>query len=108
MQALSGAAARLFAEGGMMMMDPFERAARALARLEGHSETAEREGAPVWQEYLPTVRAVLEALYEPNPAMREGGGEILRAAYPDRSAMAAEDDAANIWRMMIDTLGKEA
>jgi hypothetical protein len=88
-------------------MEPFERAARALSRLDGHPENADHGGLPIWKNYLPNVRVVLEALYELNRAMREGGGEILRASFPDRSSTAAEDDAANIWRMMIDTLGKE-
>lgn len=65
------------------------------------------EGKPLWRDYLPEVRAVIEALHEPSKLMREGGAEIFRAINPDHSDIAAEDDAANVWRLMIDVMRKD-
>lgn len=38
---------------------PRERAARALANLDGHAPDIMFEGKPMWRSYLPTVDAVL-------------------------------------------------
>ena len=85
-------------------MTPIERAARALCRLDGHPEMATMDGKPLWQDYLPEARAVIEALHEPSQSMREAGAEIVRALCPDHSPAAAEDDAASVWRLMIDAM----
>jgi len=36
--------------------------------------------------------------------MREAGAEIFRVVQPDHSEAAAEDDAATVWRLMIDAM----
>lgn len=41
---------------------PIERAARALARLDGNPEATKFEGRPMWESYLDQVRVVLEAV----------------------------------------------
>lgn len=48
---------------------PIERAARALCILDGHPENIAFEGRPMWESYLPQVRAVLEAVRDPASAM---------------------------------------
>lgn len=62
----------------------------------------------MWQSYLPQALAVIEALTEPSQQMRESGAEILRSSCPNDSEAVAEDDAANVWRMMIDAIRKDA
>lgn len=89
-------------------MTPIERAARALCKLEGNPENIRFEGKPMWQSYVPQALAVVEALHEPSQAMREGGAEIIRALCPDHSTQVIEDDSANVWRLMIDVMRKEA
>lgn len=46
------------------MKPPLERAARALCELDGNPPGATFEGRPMWESYLPQVRAVVEALNE--------------------------------------------
>ena len=46
-----------------------ERAARALCRLDGHPEMATMDGQPLWRDYLPEVRAVLEAVGKNGPTL---------------------------------------
>lgn len=54
-------------------MTPIERAARALCELDGNPPGATMDGKPLWQDYLPKVRAVLTAIREPSEAMLSGG-----------------------------------
>lgn len=61
-------------------VDPLERAARALCTLDGHPENIRFEGAPMWQSYMPQVRAVVSAIREANNAMLGAG--IVAAARP--------------------------
>ena len=46
-----------------------ERGARALCRLDGHPEMATVDGRPLWQDYLPEARAVLDATRGESPTM---------------------------------------
>ncbi|MBN9504970.1 MAG: hypothetical protein J0I69_02995 [Altererythrobacter sp.] len=78
-------------------MTPLERAARALCSLDGNPENATMEGKPLWQDYLPEARAVLEAIREPSDAMLE-----VDARRPDGS-FYPEDH----WRAMIDAALEE-
>ncbi|KAA9019914.1 hypothetical protein F4U96_06205 [Sphingobium limneticum] len=78
-------------------MIPIERAARALSKLDSNSEDG-------WQDCIPQTLAVLEAFHEPSQPMREAGAEIFRVVQPDHSEAAAEDDAATVWRLMIDAM----
>lgn len=50
-------------------MTPLERAARALCALDGNPENAKMDGKPLWQDYLPEARAVIEAIREPSETM---------------------------------------
>ena len=52
-----------------MPKSPLERAARALCSLDGHPENAKMDGKPLWMDYLPEARAVLEAIRDPSSAM---------------------------------------
>ena len=89
-------------------MTPIERAARALCKLEGHPENINFESKPMWQSYLRQAMAVADALQEPSRMMVEAGAEILRTLSADQTKTASEDDAANVWRLMIDVLREEA
>lgn len=84
-----------------------ESAARALCRLDGRSEDEESEGKPLWQSYLPQVRTVLEAIHEPSLQMAEAGAEVIRYANPEEATLGFQGDAANVWRFMIDAIGKD-
>ena len=48
------------------MKSALERGARALCKLDGHPEDAKMDGKPLWQDYLPDVRAVLAAIRDPS------------------------------------------
>jgi hypothetical protein len=89
-------------------MRPFERAARALCALEGVPEDSEHEGAPIWQSYASKVAAVMAAVHEPSENMKEAGGEFFQAYNSEHSEFANQDDAANVWRSMIDAMRKDA
>jgi len=73
-------------------MSPLERAARALCRLDGHPENATMEGRPLWQDYLPEVRAVIQAIRDPSH-------EMVQAVPSDTNAPIYPED---IWQAMID------
>lgn len=73
-----------------------ERAARALCRLDGHPEDVKMAGKPMWQDYLPEARAVLEAIREPDDKMfklpliwRESSDDEIWVAIIDK-ALAEE------------------
>jgi hypothetical protein len=70
-------------------MTPLERAARALCSLDGHLENATMAGKPLWQDYLPEARAVLQAIREPSDAMVEEGRRETAAPYHAWQAMIA-------------------
>jgi len=89
-------------------MHPAERAARALCAIAGEPEDAIFEGVSMWEKYLPQVRAVLDAINEPNEQMKEAGGEIFRAPTEHTSEMACQSDAANVWRYMMGAMSNGA
>lgn len=53
------------------MKPPLERAARALCELAGNPPGATMNGKPLWMDYLPEARAVIEAIREPSNRMVE-------------------------------------
>jgi len=69
-----------------------ERAARALCELDGNTPGATMNGKPLWQDYLPEARAVIDAIREPNETMIAAGGECASGA---------------AYRRMIDALLKQ-
>jgi hypothetical protein len=83
-------------------MTPIERAARALCQF--HDASEEGDG---WKAYLPQVRAVLDAVHEPSDYMKEAGAGITRYISPDSDERAHAQDAANVWRFMIDAMKKQ-
>ena len=87
-------------------MTPIERAARALCKLDGHAE-GEREGKPLWRNYLLQARAVLEAIREPSLRMTEAGATVIRYVGPEESPSGYQSDAANVWRFMIDAIRED-
>jgi hypothetical protein len=50
------------------------------------------------------VRAVVQALREPDSVMTHAGAEIVRKAHSEDGHAAFEGDAANVWRVMIDVV----
>jgi hypothetical protein len=86
---------------GVPMSEPVERVARTLWELAQSSTIGEPDKD--WHDFLPQAHAIIDALREPSPMMIEAGSEIIMADAPDLSDVAARDDAANIWRTMIDT-----
>jgi len=89
-------------------MTLIENAARSLCRIHGDSEDDRATGAPRWMAYLPHVLAVIEALHDPNAAMREAGSEIIRHVGEDESDIGHQSDAGNVWRFMMDALHQDA
>lgn len=89
-------------------MTLMEKAARALCRLDGKPENATLKGAPMWKSYLPQALAVVETLREPSLRMAEAGVEIIRHVGPNESEESYQNDAANIWRFMIDAISEDA
>ena len=49
-------------------MKTIEKAARALCTFDGHAENIKFEGAPMWQSYLPQVRALFGSIRSAAPA----------------------------------------
>lgn len=84
-------------------MTPLERAARALCAIDANSETATMADKPLWQDYLPAVRAVLQALREPSDRM-------LAAAMmgcPVREGGIIPSDVRDTYTAMIDAALEE-
>jgi len=63
-------------------MKTIERAARALCKFDGHAENIRFEGAPMWQSYVPQVRALLDSVRGTAPAGTdtEGWRMMIEAA----------------------------
>lgn len=89
-------------------MNPIEKAARALCAVHGDNPDDAIDGAVRWTHYTPHVAAVLKALHEPSPAMKEAGSEIIRHVGHEESKQGHLSDAANVWRFMMDVLHQEA
>ncbi len=80
-------------------MTPIERGMQALAvSLGSEPGTLDAEAR---RKLAVAVRAVLEAVREPDQLMMESGAEIVRYVGNGESDEAYRDDAANIWRSMI-------
>jgi len=58
-------------------MKTIEKAARALCNFDGHADNIKFEGAPMWQSYVPQVRALLDSVQAAAPAGTDN--EIWRA-----------------------------
>lgn len=80
---------------------PLERAARALCSLAGNPENATMNGNPLWMDYLPEARAVIEAIREPSEEQLDATGEALIQPRDLRFSYG------NIYRAMIDQLLSE-
>ncbi|WP_260927425.1 hypothetical protein [Novosphingobium sp. 9] len=91
-----------------------ERAARALCLLDSNPPDATMDGKPLWMDYLPEVRAVLQAIREPDEAMIEAAshisaGEISAADTDFRDGLdAARAMVVKDWLKMIDAVLGEA
>lgn len=88
-------------------MNPVEKAARSVCRLEGELEDDVSVSAPRCAAYLLQVKVVLEALHEPNASIKKAGSEIIRHVGSEESDLGYQSDAANVWRFMIDALRQD-
>lgn len=88
----------------MAIMDPIEKAARALCQLQDEDGNDVISGSPRWTHYRAKVLLVVDALHEPSQAMKEAGSEIIRHVGSEETNIGYESDAANVWRFMIDML----
>ena len=79
-----------------MSKPALERAARALCHLDGHPEDAMMDGKPLWQDYLPEVRAVLDAIRAPDEAMTIAGEAHIESLPAHRPL------TMRIWAAMVD------
>jgi hypothetical protein len=64
-------------------MTPIELAARALCELDGNPPGATMGGKPLWQDYLPEVRAVLTAIREPSDGMIQAAADCESSIVAD-------------------------
>lgn len=83
-------------------MSPVERAARALARHESGTDCYDGLDEAQQQTLQDSVRVVMDTFREPDRMMTEAGAEIVRNVHSEESGAAFEDDAANVWRVMIE------
>ena len=83
-------------------MTPIERAARALA----HAESGVDEWHLLDEDFQETLKAsvcaVLLALREPDGLMKHVGAQVVRKVHSEEAEAEFEDDAAMVWRRMID------
>jgi hypothetical protein len=90
----------------MWIMHPIERAARAICADLGVDPDSnvdfEAEVRPAWKEHIATVCSALQAMRDPSRSMMEAGAEITRNVGRAESDAAYINDAANVWRFMID------
>lgn len=82
----------------MAAKPPLERAARALCTLAGNPENATMNGKPLWMDYLPEARAVIEAIREPSNRMIALGDEVMQGRY------GCSFEVRPIYTEMIDSL----
>jgi hypothetical protein len=59
------------------------------------------DGKPIWRDYLPEARAVLQAIHEPATEMMDAGAEIIPNVGPAKSPEACRSDAANTRRFVV-------
>jgi hypothetical protein len=80
------------------MKTTLERAARALCELDGHATDAKLGAKSMWQDYLPEVRAVFEAIRHPSLDLVATGGQVEDLSGMPIGALRAEA----VWVSMID------
>lgn len=79
-----------------------QRAAKALMRCRSGIDDLEGLDDELQAQLMDEARAVLEEFREPDRMMTEAGAEIVRNVHSEESGAAFEDDAANVWRVMIE------
>jgi hypothetical protein len=87
-----------------MTNTPLIRAARALVLKESGTDSFDALSDELQEQVIESVKAVMEALREPDPVMAQAGAEIVRKAHSEDGHTAFEGDAANVWRAMIDAV----
>jgi len=60
-----------------------------------------------WREYVPHVRAAVEAMREPTVAMSRAGAGFPADEFDDGSTHVVSDTAVDVWQAMIDAALKE-
>ncbi|HEX7821197.1 MAG TPA: hypothetical protein VF463_11325 [Sphingobium sp.] len=89
-------------------MTVIERAAQAMhASAQPEWDWSDTDCAPLRKIYLDAARAMIASLRDPDEHMQKAGAEVIRYIDRAESDLAHEDDAANIWRLMIDAALEE-
>lgn len=84
-------------------MTAIERAARAMhASAQPEWDWADPDCDPLRRIYRDAARAMIQSLRDPDERMRQAGAEIVRTVHASESPAAFENDAADIWRLMIE------
>lgn len=78
------------------MKSPLERACVALCEQDGHPPYATMDGKPLWKDYIPEVRAVLNELRDVDMPMI--------AAASERAKLGGNGDYPGIFRAMVDAV----
>ena len=84
-------------------MTPIERAARAMYdAVQPEWDWNDPDAELLRQFYRKNACAAIAAVREPDEFMMQAGAEIVRHVGPDESDEAFLNDAANMWRLMVD------
>ncbi len=84
-------------------MTPIERAARAMHdAVQPEWDWNDPDAELLRQLYRKNACAAISAICEPDEFMMHAGAEIARHVGPNESDHAFLNDAANMWRLMVD------
>lgn len=84
-------------------MTPIERAARAMYEaVQPEWDWNDPDAELLRRMYRENARVAILSIRDPDELMEQAGAEIVRYIGPDESDEAYYNDAANIWRLMID------
>ena len=84
-------------------MTPIERAAKAMYdAVQPEWDWNDPDAELLRRMYRENARVAISALRDPDEFMIQSGAEIIRHISSDESNDAFLNDAANIWRFMVD------
>jgi len=84
-------------------MTPIERAAHAMyAAVQPEWDWNDPDAELLRHMYRENARVAIKAIREPDELMAQAGAEIVGHVGPDEPHEAYLNDAAEIWRLMID------
>lgn len=77
-------------------MAPFEKACRALCKMDGYVENETLDGHTRWRSYAPQVKAVISSLQDHSQFMQRAALRVGVYSQPG--------DHGAIWRAMLDAV----